>query len=51
VASTRLGQPFGRISREPEPAGIADFHLFGSVPEPLTLYRDIRALPADSPAP
>jgi asparagine synthase (glutamine-hydrolysing) len=22
------------------------FHLFGSVPEPFTLYRDIRALPA-----
>jgi asparagine synthase (glutamine-hydrolysing) len=41
-----MGQPFGRISREPEPAGIAGFHLFGSVPEPLTLYRDIRALPA-----
>jgi hypothetical protein len=46
VASTRMGQPFGRISREPEPAGIAGFHLFGSVPEPLTLYRDVRALPA-----
>jgi asparagine synthase (glutamine-hydrolysing) len=36
----------GRISRDPEPAGIAGFHLFGSVPEPFTLYRDIRALPA-----
>jgi asparagine synthase (glutamine-hydrolysing) len=36
----------GRVSREPEPAGIAGFHLFGSVPEPFTLYRDIRALPA-----
>src|SRR6266853_21156 len=36
----------GQISRDPEPAGIVGFHLFGSVPEPFTLYRDIRALPA-----
>src|SRR5215831_4796604 len=36
----------GRISHDVEPAGIAGFHLFGSVPEPFTLYRDIRALPA-----
>jgi len=36
----------GQISHDAEPAGIAGFHLFGSVPEPFTLYRDIRALPA-----
>jgi asparagine synthase (glutamine-hydrolysing) len=36
----------GRISRDPKPAGIVGFHLFGCVPEPFTLYRDIRALPA-----
>jgi asparagine synthase (glutamine-hydrolysing) len=36
----------GRVSRDPEPAGIVGFHLFGAVPEPFTLYRDIRALPA-----
>jgi asparagine synthase (glutamine-hydrolysing) len=36
----------GQISRDPEPAGVVGFHLFGSVPEPFTLYRDIRALPA-----
>jgi asparagine synthase (glutamine-hydrolysing) len=36
----------GELSREPEPAGLAGFHLFGHVPEPFTLYRDIRALPA-----
>ena len=36
----------GKVSREPEPAGIVGFHLWGSVPEPFTLYRDIRALPA-----
>jgi asparagine synthase (glutamine-hydrolysing) len=36
----------GAVSRDPEPAGIVGFHLFGSVPEPFTLYRQIRALPA-----
>jgi asparagine synthase (glutamine-hydrolysing) len=36
----------GSVSRDPEPAGIVGFHLFGSVPEPFSLYRDIRALPA-----
>ncbi len=36
----------GNVSRDPEPAGMVGFHLFGSVPEPFTLYRDIRALPA-----
>ena len=36
----------GHISRDPEPAGIVGFHLFGSVPEPFTLYRDIRSLPS-----
>jgi len=36
----------GRVSRDPEPAGIVGFHLYGCVPEPFTLYRDIRALPA-----
>jgi asparagine synthase (glutamine-hydrolysing) len=36
----------GCISRDPEPAGHVGFYLFGSVPEPFTTYRDIRALPA-----
>jgi asparagine synthase (glutamine-hydrolysing) len=36
----------GVVAREPEPAGVAGFHLFGYLPEPFTLYRDIRALPA-----
>ncbi len=36
----------GQISRDPEPAGLVGFYLFGSVPEPFTLYRHIRALPA-----
>ncbi len=36
----------GAVSRDPEPAGLVGFHLYGSVPEPFTLYREIRALPA-----
>jgi asparagine synthase (glutamine-hydrolysing) len=36
----------GCIPRDPEPAGYVGFYLFGSVPEPFTTYRDIRALPA-----
>ena len=36
----------GRVSRDPEPAGVVGFHLFGSVPEPFTLYREIRSVPA-----
>ncbi|MEO8113427.1 MAG: asparagine synthase (glutamine-hydrolyzing), partial [Phenylobacterium sp.] len=35
-----------RVSRDPEPAGVVGFHLYGAVPEPFTLYRDIRSLPA-----
>lgn len=38
----------GGISRDPEPAGWAGFFLFGSVPEPFTIYREIRAVPAGS---
>lgn len=36
----------GGVSREIEPAGLVGFCLYGSVPEPFTLHRDIRALPA-----
>ncbi len=35
-----------KISRDHEPAGIVGFHLWGSIPEPFTLYREIRSLPA-----
>ncbi|MET0274575.1 MAG: asparagine synthase (glutamine-hydrolyzing) [Phenylobacterium sp.] len=38
----------GSVSRDPEAAGWVGFHLFGSVPEPFTTYRAIRALPAGS---
>lgn len=36
----------GGIDTAPEPAGHAGFFLWGSVPEPYTLYRGIRSLPA-----
>lgn len=36
----------GLVSKELEPAGLAGFYLWGSVPEPWTLYRDVFALPA-----
>jgi asparagine synthase (glutamine-hydrolysing) len=36
----------GKISRDREPAGVIGFRIFGSVPEPFTFWRDIRALPA-----
>jgi asparagine synthase (glutamine-hydrolysing) len=35
-----------RVSRAPEPAGQVGFFLFGSVPEPWTLYQQIRAVPS-----
>lgn len=38
----------GHISREPDSAGVVGFYVFGSVPEPFTTYRSIRALPAGS---
>jgi asparagine synthase (glutamine-hydrolysing) len=36
----------GGVSRDPDPRGQAGFWMLGSVPEPLTWFRDIRALPA-----
>jgi asparagine synthase (glutamine-hydrolysing) len=36
----------GVVSRDPDPAGIVGFHLFGSVPEPFTVWRSIQSLPA-----
>ena len=36
----------GLVFKECEPAGFAGFYLWGSVPEPWTLYRDVFALPA-----
>jgi asparagine synthase (glutamine-hydrolysing) len=36
----------GHVSHDPEPAGVVGFHLFGSVPEPFTLYSGVWSLPA-----
>ena len=36
----------GGVSREVDPAGLVGFLLWGSVPEPLTIRRSVRALPA-----
>lgn len=36
----------GQIDATPSPAGHAGFYLWGHVPEPYTLYQEIRALPA-----
>jgi asparagine synthase (glutamine-hydrolysing) len=38
----------GAVSRDPDPAGIVGFHLFGCVPEPFTVWQSIRAVPAGS---
>jgi asparagine synthase (glutamine-hydrolysing) len=35
----------GAVSPQREPAGVVGFYLWGSVPEPWTLYRDVLALP------
>ncbi|HKS22027.1 MAG TPA: asparagine synthase (glutamine-hydrolyzing) [Thermoanaerobaculia bacterium] len=38
----------GKVSRQFDPAGAAGFFLRGTVPEPFTMYRSIRSLPAGS---
>ena len=38
----------GNIDLSPDPGGAVGFLLWGSVPEPFTLYRGIRLLPAGS---
>jgi asparagine synthase (glutamine-hydrolysing) len=38
----------GAISNDPEPAGQVGFLLFGSVPEPFTMWREVRSVPAGS---
>jgi asparagine synthase (glutamine-hydrolysing) len=36
----------GRVGRDPDSAGVVGFHLFGSVPEPFTVWREVHTLPA-----
>lgn len=38
----------GGVSSEPSAAGRAGFFVWGSVPEPWTLFKDVRCLPAGS---
>ena len=38
----------GRVAKQFDPAAAAGFFLRGTVPEPFTMYRSIRALPAGS---
>ncbi|HKO58459.1 MAG TPA: asparagine synthase (glutamine-hydrolyzing), partial [Thermoanaerobaculia bacterium] len=38
----------GRVDKQFDPAGAAGFFLRGTVPEPFTMYRAIRTLPAGS---
>lgn len=38
----------GAVDTSPQPAGHAGFFLWGYVPEPYTLFRGVRALPAGS---
>src|SRR2546430_98085 len=44
----RGGGGGGTVPRHFDPAGAAGFFLRGTVPEPFTMYRAIRALPAGS---
>jgi asparagine synthase (glutamine-hydrolysing) len=37
---------FSSVSTEADPAGMVGFQLFGTIPEPFTLFRAISALPA-----
>ena len=38
----------GSVSRAIDPAGVAGFFIWGSVPEPFTVFNDIRPVPAGS---
>ena len=46
ASSVKALQAGGRLSRQPDPAGLIGFYLLGSVPEPFTIYRDVKCLPA-----
>jgi len=45
ASSVKALLEFG-VPRTPDPAGVAGYFVFGSVPEPMTLYKAVRAVPA-----
>lgn len=48
ASQVRALEASGGISLDVDPAGVVGFLLWGSVPEPWTIRRDVRALPAGS---
>jgi asparagine synthase (glutamine-hydrolysing) len=46
ASQVRALEAGGRLSREVDPAALAGFLLWGSVPEPRTIRRAVRAVPA-----
>lgn len=46
ASQVRALESGGAIPRETDPAGVAGFLLWGSVPEPFTIRKAVRALPA-----
>jgi len=48
ASQVRALEAGGGVSREISPAGVVGFYLWGSVPEPHTLRREVRAVPAGS---
>jgi len=46
ASSVKALEAGGAVSREVDPAGLAGFLLWGSVPEPHTIRRAVRAVPA-----
>ncbi|MBT5752247.1 MAG: asparagine synthase (glutamine-hydrolyzing) [Rhodospirillaceae bacterium] len=48
IAGQNAASPPGAIDLSPNPAGIVGFYTWGYVPEPHTLYKGIKALPAGS---
>jgi len=46
ASSVKALEAGGAVSREVDPAGLAGFLLWGSVPEPRTIRRAVRAVPA-----
>lgn len=48
ASSARALLAGGGVSRDPDPGAVVDFLAWGSVPEPATIFRAVRALPAGS---